>query len=41
MKFLQGTNKIKQKTRKQNQSKGKRGKKSKAKIREVEGTATN
>jgi len=32
---------MKQNTRKQNQSKGKTGKKSKAKIREVEGTATN
>lgn len=38
MKFLWGIKKIKQKTRKQNQRKGKRGKKSKANLREEEGT---
>jgi hypothetical protein len=39
MKFLQVIKKIKQKTRKQNQRKGKRGKKSKAYLRgEEEGT---
>jgi hypothetical protein len=38
MKFLQGIKKTKQKTRKQNQIKGKKGKRSKANLWEEEGT---